>query len=180
MTPARPNASLGRWRKTEPFACRFRKLSGPTVLACSPISLASIGPLTMRNPNSAAAASTRGFGLCCAIAFTLSFVASGAKAEDAKAATDAIRQQIAKYTAALDAADIDLASQVWLTSAEVSFIHPGGHARGWEEVKEIYKFFGSSFSERKLTVRDVSVHVNGDTAWVEFYWHFVAKQSNDC
>jgi ketosteroid isomerase-like protein len=46
-------------------------------------------------------------------------------------------------------------------------------------VKEIYKFFGSSFSERKLTVRDVSVHVNGDAAWAEFYWHFVAKQSND-
>jgi hypothetical protein len=67
------------------------------------------------------------------------------------------RQQIAKYTAALDGADIDLASQVWRTSAQVSFIHPAGHARGWEEVKEIYKFFGSSFSERKLTVRDVSV-----------------------
>ena len=38
---------------------------------------------------------------------------------------------------------------------------------------------GSSFSERKLTVRDVSLHVNGDTAWVEFYWHFVAKRRND-
>jgi ketosteroid isomerase-like protein len=106
------------------------------------------------------------------------------KADDAKAAADAIRQQIEMYRAALDAADIDLASQVWRTSTEVSFIHPAGHARGWEEVKEIYKFFGSSFSERKLTVRDVSVHVNGDTAWVtrhgvEFYWHFVAKQSND-
>ncbi len=88
----------------------------------------------------------------------------------------------ARYTAALDAADTDLASQVWRTSADVSFIHPAGHARGWEEVKAIYKFFGSSFSERKLTVRDVSVHVNGDTAWAawaEFYWHFVAKQSND-
>jgi ketosteroid isomerase-like protein len=58
-------------------------------------------------------------------------------------------------------------------------IHPAGHARGWEEVKGIYKFFGSSFSERKLTVRDVSVHVNGETAWAEFYWHFAAKQSKD-
>jgi ketosteroid isomerase-like protein len=101
------------------------------------------------------------------------------KADDAKTAADAIRQQIARYTAALDAADLDLASQVWRTSAEVSFIHPAGHARGWEEVKQIYKFFGSSFSERKLTVRDMSVHVNGDTAWVEFYWHFVGKRRND-
>lgn len=115
----------------------------------------------------------------CAIALTVSCESSRNKADDAKAAADAIRQQIARHTAALDAADIDLASQVWRTSAEVSFIHPAGHARGWEEVKEIYKFFGSSFSERKLTVRDVSVHVNGDAAWVEFYWHFVAKQRND-
>jgi ketosteroid isomerase-like protein len=117
--------------------------------------------------------------LCLATAFALSCGACGDKADNAKAATGALRQQIAKYTAALDAADIDLASQVWRTSAEVSFIHPAGHARGWEEVREIYKFFGSAFSERKLTVRDVSVHVNGDTAWAEFYWHFVAKQSKD-
>lgn len=139
----------------------------------------SLGRSTVRNPNSATAASARAFGLCFAIALTLSCAASGDKADDAKAAKDAIRQQIAKYTAALDAADIDLASQVWRTSAEVSFIYPAGHAHGWEEVKEIYKFFGSSFSERKLTVRDVSVRVNGETAWAEFYWHFVAKQSKD-
>ena len=46
-------------------------------------------------------------------------------------------------------------------------------------MKGIYTFFGSAFSERKLTVRDVSVHVKGKTAWVEFYWHFVAKQRKD-
>ena len=132
----------------------------------------------MKNPNNRTAAA-RAFGLCLALAFTLSCGAGGGKPGDAKAAEDAIRQQIAKYTAALDAADIDLASQVWLTSPEVSVIHPGGHAHGWEEVKGVYQFFGSSFSERKLTARDVSVHVNGDTAWAEFYWHFVAKQSKD-
>jgi ketosteroid isomerase-like protein len=133
----------------------------------------------VRNPNSRTAARAWAFGLCFAWALTLSCAAPSDKPVDAKAALDAIRQQIAKYTAALDAADINLASQVWLTSPEVTFIHPGGHAHGWDEVKGIYKFFGSSFSERQLTVRDVSVHVNGDTAWAEFYWHFVAKQSKD-
>lgn len=132
----------------------------------------------MRNPNRRTAASVLVLGLCLAIAFTLSCAARSDKADDAKVAEEAVRQQIAKYTAALDAADIDLASQVWLTSPGVSFIHPGGHAHGWEEVKGIYSFFGSSFAERKLTARDVSVHVNGDTAWAEFYWHFVAKPSN--
>jgi ketosteroid isomerase-like protein len=133
----------------------------------------------VKNPNSRTAAGAWAFSLYLALAFTLSCATPGGKPDDTKAATDAIRQEIAKYTAALDAADIDQASQVWLTSPEVSFIHPGGHAHGWEEVKEIYTFFGSFFSERKLTVRDVSVHVNGNTAWAEFYWHFAAKQSND-
>jgi ketosteroid isomerase-like protein len=125
------------------------------------------------------AVNARTLSLCAAVALTLSCGSSRDKADDARAATDAIRQQIAKYTAALDAADIGLAAQVWRTSAEVSFIHPAGHAHEWEEITGFYKFFGSFFSERKLTVRDVSIHVNGETAWVEFYWHFVAKQSKD-
>ena len=129
----------------------------------------------MKNPNNAAADGRRPFIFYFAIALTLLSAACGSKADDPKAATEFILQQIEKYTAALDGADIDLASQVWRTSAEVSFIHPAGHAHGWEEVKGIYSFFGSAFSERKLTVRDVAVHVNGDSAWAEFYWHFVAK-----
>ncbi len=113
-------------------------------------------------------------------AFALSLViASSLSCRSSLNQDDVIRRQIARYTAAVDAADIDLASQLWRTSPDVSFIHPAGHARGWEEVKEIYKFFGSTFSERKLTVRDVSVHVNGDSAWAEFYWHFAAKQTKD-
>jgi len=132
----------------------------------------------VKNLNNRTAAGARGFAFCLALAFTLSCATSVEKPDDTEAAKDAIRQQIANYTAALDAANIDLASQVWLTSPEISFIHPAGHARGWEEVKEFYNFFGSAFSERKLTARDVAVHVNGDTAWAEFYWHFSAKQSN--
>ena len=113
--------------------------------------------------------------LCLALVFTASCGPQGESASEIQAATNAIQQQIAKYTAALDAADINLASQVWLTSPEVSFINPAGHQHGWEEVKGVYTFFGSSFSERKLTVRDLAVHVNGSAAWAEFYWHFDAK-----
>ena len=32
-----------------------------------------------------------------------------------------------------------------------------------------------AFSERNLIVRDVTIHVDGDAAWAEFYWHFDAK-----
>jgi ketosteroid isomerase-like protein len=98
---------------------------------------------------------------------------------DARAAAEAIRQQIAKYAAALNAADVAVASQVWDTTGDVSFISPAGHQRGWEDVKGVYAFFGSTFSERTLTTRDTSIHVLGDAAWAEFYWHFVAKQRTD-
>ena len=128
----------------------------------------------MRNLNRAQAAGLPMTSLRITIAFTLLCAACN-KAAVSQNETEAIRQQIAKYTAALDAADTELAAQVWRNSADLSFIHPAGHAHGWEEVKGIYEFFGSSFTERKLTVRDVAVHVNGDTAWAEFYWNFVAK-----
>jgi len=122
-------------------------------------------------------ASAYAFSLCLVVA--LMCASCHNKADDAKAADDAIRQQISRYTAALDAADTGLASQVWKTSGDISFIHPMGHAHGWDEIKKFYDFFGSAFSERKLTARDISVHINGDAAWAEFYWHFVAKQRND-
>jgi uncharacterized protein (TIGR02246 family) len=133
----------------------------------------------MKIPHHVIAAGAPALGLCFAIAFTLSCSATGDKAAAAKAAEDAVRQQIAKYTAALDAADANLAAQVWRTSPDISLIHPAGHAHGWEEIKGFYNYFAANFSERKLTARDVSVHVNGDTAWAEFYWHYVGKQAKD-
>jgi ketosteroid isomerase-like protein len=35
------------------------------------------------------------------------------------------------------------------------------------------------FSERKLTPREIKVHVYGDSAWSEFNWHFAATQKKD-
>ncbi|HEY1184520.1 MAG TPA: nuclear transport factor 2 family protein [Bryobacteraceae bacterium] len=101
-------------------------------------------------------------------------------AADTDQASDRIKQLIAKYAAAADGADVDLASQVWDNSPDVSFIHPLGHEHGWEEVKNFYRnIMGAPFSERKLTVRDVTVHVYGNSAWAEFYWHFEAKSRSN-
>jgi ketosteroid isomerase-like protein len=93
---------------------------------------------------------------------------------------DRIRDLIARYAAAVDAADVKLAGQVWENSADVSFIHPLGHAHGWDEVKGFFTdVMGRMFSERKLTPRDIHVHVYGDSAWAEFNWHFTATQRKD-
>ncbi len=104
------------------------------------------------------------------------------EAAEEKAVTDTdtvIRGQVAKYLAAVDAADSKMGGEVWLNSPDVSFIWPLGHEHGWDQLKKVYGFFGQNFSNRKLTARDISVHVMGDSAWAEFYWHFDAKQNSD-
>jgi ketosteroid isomerase-like protein len=90
-----------------------------------------------------------------------------------------VRQQIDAYVEAVNAGDADLAARVWKISDDVSFISPMGHAHGWNEVRQIYQFFGANFSDRKLVPRNVVIHVNGDSAWAEFYWHFHAKSVKD-
>jgi len=92
-----------------------------------------------------------------------------------------IRSLIENYAKSVDAADTALAAEVWLDSPDVSFIHPLGHEHGFEQIKQnVYlRLMGDMFSERKLTVHDISLHVHGDTAWAKFYWDFAAKFRND-
>ena len=60
------------------------------------------------------------------------------------------------------------------------FVHfANGQSHGWEEVKKVYDFFGTAFTDRKLTAHDITVNVYKDAAYVEFYWHYSAKQKND-
>jgi Xaa-Pro aminopeptidase len=93
----------------------------------------------------------------------------------------AIQSLIEKYAKSIDEADTTLAAQVWLDSPDVSFIHPLGHEHGFEQIKQnVYmRLMGETFSERKLNVHDVSVHVYGDAALAEFYWDFAAKFRKD-
>jgi ketosteroid isomerase-like protein len=106
----------------------------------------------------------------------------GTPANSAETDTQAIEQLISNYAAALNAEPIDmnLLSQVWLNSPEDSFIHPLGHEHGWEQIKRNFyqKIMEGYFSARQLTIRDIDIHVYGDAAWAEFYWHFVAKSRN--
>ncbi len=92
-----------------------------------------------------------------------------------------IRSLIEKYAKSVDDADTTLAAQVWLNSPDVSFIHPLGHEHGFEQIKQnVYmRLMGDTFSERKLSVHDVSVHVYGDAAWAEFYWDFAGQFRKD-
>jgi ketosteroid isomerase-like protein len=94
---------------------------------------------------------------------------------------DEIRGMIVKYAKSIDDANTLLASEIWSDSPEVSFIHPLGHEHGLQQIKEnFYKhLMGDTFSQRKLSIHDVSAHVYGETAWAEFYWDFAAKFRKD-
>lgn len=106
------------------------------------------------------------------------------KAEDASEVSgdsEKIQHLIEQYAESIDAADTTLASKIWLDSPNVSFIHPLGHEHGFDQIKRnVYnRLMGETFSERKLTPHDISVHVYKDAAWAEFYWDFVAKFRKD-
>jgi len=107
--------------------------------------------------------------------------AAGSPARDTSAEGDEINRMIAKYAKSIDEADTTLASQIWSDSPEVSFIHPLGHEHGLEQIEQnVYRhLMGETFSERKLSVHDISAHVYGNTAWAEFYWDFAAKFGKD-
>ena len=106
---------------------------------------------------------------------------SAAQSRDTSADLQAIGRVIAKYAKSIDAADTTLAAQIWWDSPEVSFIHPLGHEHGFDQIKaNVYtRLMGETFSERKLTPRDITIHVYGDAAWAEFYWDFNAKFRKD-
>ena len=58
-----------------------------------------------------------------------------------------IKDLVKKYTESINAADTVAGSALFGHTKEVTFIHPLGHARGWDEInKTIYTFFRETFS----------------------------------
>ncbi len=92
----------------------------------------------------------------------------------------AIQQIIADYKNSINQFDTTLAKTFWLTSEEVSFIHPRGHEKGWNSIKTgIYEMFGTRFSKRDLKSYNETITIYGDMAVVEFYWVFDAIFSGE-
>ena len=104
-------------------------------------------------------------------------IGGDSQTSDGGGTSEEIKSLISKYAKSIDAADTNLASQVWWDSSEASFIHPLGHEHGFEQIKEnVYtRLMSGMFSERKLSPHDIAVQVLGDAAVAEFYWDFTAK-----
>jgi len=77
----------------------------------------------------------------------------------AKVDKSAIRISLDKYVASIDSASSEAARQVWAQSDDVSFIHPLGHERGFEEIRANFyeKLMSGMFSSRKLSIKNVEI-----------------------
>jgi ketosteroid isomerase-like protein len=127
--------------------------------------------------------------ICVALMVSLSLVTVGRTmaAQDAGASAQAnaqakIRALVDTYMQSVDDADPKLAAAVWLTTPDASFIEPLGHERGWDQIADVIygKLMGQTFVKRTLkNVSDVTIHVYGDAAVVEFDWDFVAILRSD-
>jgi ketosteroid isomerase-like protein len=102
--------------------------------------------------------------------------------DDQDAAKAEIRSQVDRYMESVNAADPKLGAMVWSPTPDVTFIEPTGHERGWDQIADVVyrELMGETFSKRTLkNVSDVSIHVYGDAAVVEFDWDFVATLRSD-
>jgi ketosteroid isomerase-like protein len=119
--------------------------------------------------------------LVVAIAFLIP--ACAAAQEDTGPATDveAIHHVIERYAKAVDTVDLNLLSQIWSHSPEVSFIYPLGEEHGFDAIEQhVFKnVMGGMFSARDLETHGGAVHVNGSAAWSEFHWVFRATMRKD-
>ena len=88
---------------------------------------------------------------------------------------------IAEYAKAVDKADVMLVREIWSNSPDVSFIHPLGHEHGIDQVAEIRRRMGDTLSERKFSIRDVSIHFKhaGSKAG-RMHWRPFLYQTENC
>jgi hypothetical protein len=124
-----------------------------------------------------------------ALMVSLSLVTAGRalSAQDAGLTTQAntqakIRAMVDTYMQSVDDADPKLGGTVWLTTPDASFIEPLGHERGWDQIADVIygRLMGQTFMKRTLkNVGNVTIHVYGDAAVVEFDWDFVATLRSD-
>ena len=93
----------------------------------------------------------------------------------------AIHHLIDQYAKAVDTIDLNLLSQIWSHSPEVSFIYPLGEEHGYDAIEQhVFKdVMGGMFTTRDLLPQNVAIHVNGNAAWSEFHWVFHATMRKD-
>jgi ketosteroid isomerase-like protein len=107
-------------------------------------------------------------------------VAGCAKTVDPAAERGEIQKLLDTYVQSVNAADVAIASKIWINSPDVIAVTPLGRFQGWDNIqKEIYvNFLQKMLLERDLKPANVHIEVNGDSAWAVFDWAFTGKMAN--
>lgn len=116
-----------------------------------------------------------------ALVFLLRPFASGQAGAVVSADRMAIQDLLGQYAKAVDTVDHKLLAQIWSHSPDVSFIYPLGEEHGFDAIEQhvFRNVMGGMFSARDLKVHDVTIHVNGNSAWSELRWNFHATMRKD-
>ena len=117
--------------------------------------------------------------LAAVLVLSIAVSACQTPAADVQQDESAVREVFERYLKSVNAADLPLASEVWLQSADVVAVTPFGRFQGWDHVRdEVYiKFLQQSLTERDLQPSNVSIHTMGDSAWLAFDWVFKGKMA---
>ena len=112
--------------------------------------------------------------LATALVLSMALSACQTPAADVQQDESAVREVFERYLKSVNAADLPLASEIWLQSADVVAVTPFGRFQGWDQVRdEVYiKFLQQSLTARDLQPSNVSIHTMGDSAWLAFDWAF--------
>jgi len=114
--------------------------------------------------------------LCLSPAFAAAQTDTGPPREIAE-----IHRLIEQYAKAVDTVNLNLLSQIWSHSPDVSFIYPLGEEHGFDAIEHqvFQNVMGGMFSARDLGTQGAEIHVNGNAAWSEFDWKFHATMRKD-
>ena len=106
----------------------------------------------------------------------------------AMADSHAHEKQVAKlhglldqYVSAVNNLDLELAKRIWSQKADISFIQPRGHQKGWADIEaNFYLGAMANFSSRELRLKNIQIRLlDENTAWGDFYWDFDAVFAKD-
>ena len=101
------------------------------------------------------------------------------QAQDLEKEKEAIEAVVDAYIKTINDGDVDLARQIWANEGVVTFIGPQGHFKGVEQICErIVMSFKNNFIKRDLKKEDLTIIVEGNSAWAEFTWQFDAVRSD--
>ncbi|MFQ5696553.1 MAG: nuclear transport factor 2 family protein [Terriglobia bacterium] len=82
-------------------------------------------------------------------------------------AEDAVRAANQRFYSALESLDLDAMDALWLHEDWVACVHPGWElVESWEAVRASWASIFDNTKRMKVAVTDVTVHVEGDAAWV--------------